>query len=190
MCVYVGGACVSVDKVGRQTDGSQRASPAHPWEGRLAEGKGTDPPPNTHTVQLNPTFAARSILLDLKAIGTETEGAVSCHDAAVAASELVAGWQELWGGWWKKRIRKVGKEITFFFVGVWPAVPRELYVGGNTVVKEQVTALISISFTTAITASKPNYSSKDFPNIQLKTIKPKMKWNLKWSVCWKLTQQV
>lgn len=43
------------------------------------------------SVQLNPTSAARSILPDLKAVGTETEGAISCHDAPVAAPELVAG---------------------------------------------------------------------------------------------------
>lgn len=80
-----------------QTDGSQRASPAHSCEGSLAEGKGRRPsapdqcrlPPSP--VQLNPTFAARSILPDLKAVPTETEGAVSCHDAAIATAELVAG---------------------------------------------------------------------------------------------------
>lgn len=46
---------------------------------------------NAPPVQLNPTFAARSILPDLKAVATETEGAVSCHDAAIATPELVAG---------------------------------------------------------------------------------------------------
>lgn len=45
------------------------------------------PPP----AQLNPTSAARPILADLKAVSAETEGAVSCHDAAIAAPELVAG---------------------------------------------------------------------------------------------------
>lgn len=42
-------------------------------------------------VQRNPTSAARSILPDLKAVATETEGAVPCHDAAVATPQLVAG---------------------------------------------------------------------------------------------------
>lgn len=48
--------------------------------------------------QLNPTSAARPVLADLKAVSAETEGAVSCHDAAIAAPELVAGWQELCRG--------------------------------------------------------------------------------------------
>lgn len=43
------------------------------------------------SVQLNPTFAARSILPNLKAVATETEGAVSSHDAAVTTPELMAG---------------------------------------------------------------------------------------------------
>lgn len=88
------------DKV--QTDGSQRA-PAHSCEGNLAGGKGTwasaplqadcTPHPTIppSLVQLNPTFAACSILSDLKAVATETEGAVSCHDAAIATPELMAG---------------------------------------------------------------------------------------------------
>lgn len=48
--------------------------------------------------QLNPTSAACPVLADLKAVSTETEGAVSCHDAAVAAPELMAGRQELCRG--------------------------------------------------------------------------------------------
>lgn len=53
---------------------------------------GRSPPPHcSQLVQLNPTSAARPVLADLKAVSTETEGAVSRHDAAVAAPELVAG---------------------------------------------------------------------------------------------------
>lgn len=37
------------------------------------------------------TSAARPILADLKAVSAEAEGAVPCHDAAVAAPQLVAG---------------------------------------------------------------------------------------------------
>lgn len=48
---------------------------------------GRGPPP----VLLKPTSAARPILADLKAVSAETEGAVSCHDAAVATPELMAG---------------------------------------------------------------------------------------------------
>lgn len=67
--------------------------PAYSSEGSLAEGKegmglhGRKPPPS----QLNPTSAAGPVLTDLKAVSTETEGAVSRHDAAVAAAELMAG---------------------------------------------------------------------------------------------------
>lgn len=39
----------------------------------------------------NLTSAARPILADLKAVSAEAEGAVPCHDAAVAAPQLVAG---------------------------------------------------------------------------------------------------
>ena len=76
-----------------------RATPAYSSEGSLAEGKKESeeegarkrgPPPPT-VAQLNPTSAARPVLADLEAIGAETEGAVSRHDAAVAAAELVAG---------------------------------------------------------------------------------------------------
>lgn len=55
-------------------------------DGLLHPIRQTAPP-----VQLNPTFAARSILPDLKAVATETEGAVSSHDAAITTPELVAG---------------------------------------------------------------------------------------------------
>ena len=48
-------------------------------------------PPLLPLAQLNPTSAARPVLTDLKAVSAETEGAVSRHDAAVAAPELVAG---------------------------------------------------------------------------------------------------
>lgn len=37
------------------------------------------------------TSAARPVLADLKAVSAEAEGAVPCHDAAVAAAQLVAG---------------------------------------------------------------------------------------------------
>lgn len=43
------------------------------------------------------TSAARPVLADLKAVSAEAEGAVPCHDAAVAAAQLVAGWQQLCG---------------------------------------------------------------------------------------------
>lgn len=62
--------------------------------GRSAPWQEPAPPPTPHCsqlVQLNPTSAARPVLADLKAVSTETEGAVSRHDAAVAAPELVAG---------------------------------------------------------------------------------------------------
>lgn len=39
----------------------------------------------------DPTSAARPVLPNLKAVSAETEGAVSSHDAAIAAPELVAG---------------------------------------------------------------------------------------------------
>lgn len=48
---------------------------------------GRRPPP---AVQ-DPTSAARPVLPNLKAVSAETEGAVSSHDAAIAAPELVAG---------------------------------------------------------------------------------------------------
>lgn len=51
-----------------------------------------------HPAQLNPTSAACPILADLKAVSAETEGAVSCHDTAIAAPELMAGRQELCRG--------------------------------------------------------------------------------------------
>lgn len=60
--------------------------------GRSAPWQEPAPPPHcSQLVQLNPTSAARPVLADLKAVSTETEGAVSRHDAAVAAPELVAG---------------------------------------------------------------------------------------------------
>lgn len=69
------------------------------------------------------TSAARPILTDLKAVSTETEGAVSRHDATITAPELVAGWQELCrGGREKVRVVKkigmedqAGRELTFWF---------------------------------------------------------------------------
>lgn len=63
--------------------------------------------------QLNPTSAARPVLADLKAVSAETEGAVSCHDAAIAAPELVAGRQKLYRGKEKRegvKIKEKGYE--------------------------------------------------------------------------------
>lgn len=48
---------------------------------------GRRPPP----VVQDPTSAARPVLPNLKAVSAETEGAVSSHDATIAAPELVAG---------------------------------------------------------------------------------------------------
>lgn len=47
---------------------------------------GRRPPPAR-----NRTSAARPVLADLEAVSAKTEGAVSRHDAAVAAPELMAG---------------------------------------------------------------------------------------------------
>lgn len=58
--------------------------------------------------QLKPTSAACPVLADLKAVSAETEGAVPGHDAAIAASQLVAGWQQLCGGTTR---RKEGKYL-------------------------------------------------------------------------------
>lgn len=83
------------------------ATPAYSSERSLAEGKRKDlcgeervkevcvwvcvcvlrPPPALQ----NPTSAACPVLADLKAVSAETEGAVSRHDTAVAAPELMAG---------------------------------------------------------------------------------------------------
>lgn len=80
------------------------APPAYSTEGSLAEGKRRDwceddrvkarrapwqEGPHQRSRIL--TSAARPVLADLKAVSAETEGAVSCHDAAIAAPELVAG---------------------------------------------------------------------------------------------------
>lgn len=87
-----------------QTDGSHILNtPAYSSERSLAESKRRDwceevaekggglhgrrPPPALQ----NPTSAARPVLADLKAVSTETEGAVSRHDATITAPELVAG---------------------------------------------------------------------------------------------------
>lgn len=120
------------------------ATPAYSSEGSLAEGKrrdwsggeggqggGGSMAGGPHLAQLNPTSAARPVLADLKAISAETEGAVSRHDAAVAAPELVAGWQELCRVEERKRKVRIGErgnervcgmgnyfliwEITFFY---------------------------------------------------------------------------
>lgn len=72
------------------------------------------------------TSAARPILADLKAVSAEAEGAVPCHDAAVAAAQLVAGWQQLCGEEEEMRSDEnyIGDgeamlwEITFWFVKI------------------------------------------------------------------------
>lgn len=60
-------------------------------KGRREEGgeafHGTRHPP----VAQNLTSAARAVLADLKAVSAEAEGAISSHDTAITAPELVAG---------------------------------------------------------------------------------------------------
>lgn len=57
------------------------------WQEKAGGLHGRRPPPALQ----NPTSAARPVLADLKAVSAKTEGAVSRHDTAVAAPELVAG---------------------------------------------------------------------------------------------------
>lgn len=87
---------------------------------RLARRGGSAPWQEAPPAVQDPTSAARPVLPNLKAVSAETEGAVSSHDAAIAAPELVAGWQQLCRGDRKKGAEKkgykwVGGIGTYFF---------------------------------------------------------------------------
>lgn len=75
-------------------------------EGRREPGVGRGRGAGGHQ---SSTSAARPVLADLEAVGAETEGAVSRHDAAVAAAQLVAGRQELCRVRWGEGVGREGE---------------------------------------------------------------------------------